>query len=104
MRLLVTLLLALPLIAQTGLVRLHITDGNGAAMIQAEVSVIGKSGKADKIVRANRLGQVSLADLPPGPYKLRIAAEGFATQEFPVDVVKNGETKNLEIKMQPGKK
>ena len=98
------MLLAIPLVAQTGLVRLHITDRSGAAMIQAEVSVIGKNGKAEKIVRANRLGQVALADLAPGAYKLRIQAEGFATQEFPVDVVKNGETKNLEIKMAPGKK
>ena len=96
------LLLTLPLLAQTGLVRLRITTSKGEAMIQAEVSLLDGKGKAEKIVRANRLGQIAFADLTPGAHRLRIEAEGFATREILVDVVKNGETKNLEIVMQPG--
>lgn len=97
------LALALTLIAQTGLVRLRITTAKGEAIPQAEVSVLGKNGKAEKIVHANRLGQVALADLPPGPRTLRIEAEGFAMREISFGVEKNGGTKMLEIVLQAGK-
>lgn len=97
------MLLVLPLLAQTGLVRLRITTSKGEAMIQAEVSVLDGKGKVEKIVRANRLGQVALADLTPGAHRLRVEAEGFTTREILVDAMTGGETKNLEIVMQPGK-
>jgi hypothetical protein len=71
-------------------------------MIQAEVSV-EKAGKVVKVARANRLGQVALADLPAGDYKLKITAEGFAPQELRVKVQTNGPNQMLSIQMSPAK-
>ena len=90
--------------AQTDRVRIRITDGKGATIALAEVSLLDAKGKAEQIQRSNRLGQVSFVNLMERDCKFVIEAEGFAKREITVPVRHNDETKMIDVALIPKKR
>jgi len=66
-----------PLLAQSGRVRIHVTDVTGAAVPQAEATLLGADGEPPRTVKANEVGEIVLTDLPIGGSRLRVQCTGF---------------------------
>lgn len=55
-----------PLMAQTGRVRIRVTDATGASIPGAVASLLGPDNKPMRTARADAMGQIVLTDLPFG--------------------------------------
>lgn len=66
-----------PLIAQTGQVRVRITDPLGAKIFDAPGSFRDKGGNVIREARSDRTGEVLLANLPVGEGRVELAVPGF---------------------------
>ncbi len=71
-----------------------IVDRSGAAVAGARVILAGDDQRPTLEVLSGEDGQFSLANVPPGPFRVTIISEGFETQTSS-GVVRSGETSAL---------
>jgi len=91
-----------PLMAQSGRVRIRVTDATGAAIPQAEASVL--QGEFDYVAssgKANEEGEVILTDLPMGDLRLKVSCPGFANFSKTITVHNSDELK-IDAKLEIG--
>src|SRR4030095_5546664 len=62
-------------------------DQNGSVIVGAEVTVIGNATGNDRMVFTDTSGSYVVAFLPPGTYRIRVAAKGFEPFSDNVQVV-----------------
>lgn len=83
-----------PLMAQSGLVRIRVTDVSGAPITNAaEASVMGADGKPVVTARSNDAGEILLTGLPKGDSRILISSPGFQTQVLIVTIRNSREVK-----------
>jgi hypothetical protein len=59
-----------------------VVDGTGGVVAGARVKLSRRSQSASQDVTSDTDGRFSFGSVPPGPFQLTIAADGFATQNF----------------------
>jgi hypothetical protein len=92
---------ASPLFAQSGRVRLRVTDASGAVIPDAEASLIGKDEKPVRTIKANQDGEILLTDLAIGDARVRVRCTGFDSRVVTV-VARNGDEAKIEVSLQVG--
>lgn len=78
-----------------------VTDATGAIVSNAQVTVTSAATGQAKVVATSSSGQYRVPLLPPGSYKVSIAAAGFETSEFTVTVAA-GTTTSGDAKLTVG--
>src|SRR5438128_10509750 len=63
----------------TGRIAGMVRDPNGAVIVGAQVTVSSKATAEERKVITDNEGNYSASLLSPGPYRVRVAATGFAT-------------------------
>ena len=58
-----------------------ITDASGGAVVGATISLINTESKSERTTASDTQGEYHFPLLPPGTYKLRVTARGFAHHE-----------------------
>ncbi len=88
-----------PLMAQSGSVRIRVTDLTGVAVPGAEVALLGMDDKPIRTASANEAGEIEFGDLPMGDSRLSVKHAGF--KNFPLTVtVQNGDEVLVNAKLQ----
>jgi hypothetical protein len=82
-----------PLMAQTGRVRIRVTDATGAVVTTAEAALLGADAKPIRTARANDAGDIAWMDLPLGDCRFAVVAPGFKTRPLLVTLRNSGEVK-----------
>ena len=73
---------ALPMLAQTfGEITGRVTDGSGAAVASAKVTVVSVATNAVREVATGNSGDYTFTSLLPGTYNLKVVKEGFKSDE-----------------------
>ena len=90
-----------PLFAQSGRVRIRVTDASGAVIPSAEASLIGKDEKPTRTTKANQDGEILLTDLPIGDARVRVSCPGFVSHVVTVSV-RNGDEAQVQIVLLEG--
>ena len=95
----------LPVLAQnpTGSIRGVIKDQQGAVISNATITVTNKSTGTVRTTNAGSDGIYAVENLPAGDYEIKIAAEGFATQNISA-VVQVGSTTPGDASLRVGNK
>lgn len=84
-----------PLMAQSGRIRIRVTDVTGAVVPDSVASLLGEDGKPIRTAYANETGEIEFADLPMGNSRFIVQRPGF--KRLPLTVtVRSGD----EIKVQ----
>lgn len=86
----------------TGQINGTVFDSQGAALPNAQISVIEQSTSLTRATTSNDAGAYSLPFLPPGTYTLTAKARGFATAEQKAISVAVGQIVTLNPTMKPG--
>jgi hypothetical protein len=87
--------------AQTGRVRIRVTDATGAVVPNAEVSLLGADEKATRTARTDAVGEAGLMDLPFGDCRFTVAASGFQTRRLTA-TIRNGDEVQLGARLELG--
>src|SRR4029077_9714220 len=66
----------------TGRIAGTVKDQNGAVIVGAEVTVVSKATGDERKVTTDSEGGYSVPLLPPGTYRVRVAANGFNSKLF----------------------
>ena len=66
----------------TGRIVGAVTDQNGAVLVKAEVSVVSKATGVERNVTTDKEGDYIVTSLPPGIYRVTVAANGFKSNIF----------------------
>jgi Carboxypeptidase regulatory-like domain len=66
-----------PLMAQSGRVRIHVTDSTGAIIPNAAAALPGENGSPLRTAKSNEAGEIIFVDLPIGDLRLTVSAPGF---------------------------
>ena len=90
-----------PLMAQTGRVRIRVTDVNGAVIANAEAALRGADDKPLRSAHADEVGEIVLQDLPMGDCRFVINAPGFDTRNLTVSIGSGNEV-NVETRLVVG--
>lgn len=81
--------------AQSGRIRIRVTDVTGAVVPDSVASLLGEDGKPIRTAYANETGEIEFADLPMGNSRFIVQRPGF--KRLPLTVtVRSGD----EIKVQ----
>ena len=81
----------------TGLV----TDSSGAAVESASISATNNTTGVAYNTKTNGSGVYVLPQLVPGPYKVSLTKEGFATVERPELIVRTGDHLSIDFNLKP---
>jgi Carboxypeptidase regulatory-like domain len=65
-----------------GTVRGTVVDGTGAPVVGARVKLVREGSAMTQEVMSDEEGQFRFADVPPGPFQVTTAAEGFKATQF----------------------
>lgn len=84
-----------PLMAQTGRVRIRVTDPAGAVVPTAQASLLGPDDKPIRTARANEVGEIVFTDLPLGDARFAVVEQGFRTRRLTA-LIRNGEEVRVE--------
>jgi Carboxypeptidase regulatory-like domain len=95
--LIVCLVSAPSVLAQTGSLRGLVTDQNGAAVAEAKVTVNGLSGLL-KTTTSDKSGSYSLTGLPPGDYEVQASAPNLELGE-PLKISLKGGVQSLDLQL-----
>ncbi len=79
-----------------------VTDPSGAAVAGAAVTLASAADGAVRAVVSDRLGEFLFGELPPGTYRLRIAASGFDDLQVADQTVELGRTARIAPSLQIG--
>ena len=90
-----------PLMAQSGRVRVRVTDATGGGVFGAEVSLLASDGNPQRTETADASGEVVLTDLPIGNLALRITSRGFNSRLMTV-TVRGPEELRVDAKLEVG--
>jgi hypothetical protein len=90
-----------PLMAQTGRVRIRVTDRTGSAITTAEASLLGGDGKPVRTADANDAGEIAFTALPLGDSRFAVIAQGFSMRPVTV-TVRNGDELKIEAILDVG--
>ena len=66
----------------TGSIAGAVKDQNGAVIVDAEVTVVSKATGDERGVSTDKEGNYAVPFLPPGIYRVSVAANGFTTKLF----------------------
>ncbi|MGH9364042.1 MAG: TonB-dependent receptor, partial [Thermoanaerobaculia bacterium] len=95
-------LLAPTLLAQseaiTGVIEGTVYDPNGSPMGGAAVTIKNTATNYEQVLTSNREGRFRAFRLPPGPYRLTVAVQGFATLVREGINLSAGQTVSLSLK------
>jgi hypothetical protein len=89
-----------PLMAQSGGVRILVTDTMGAAIPDAVASLSDKNGNIQLNGRSNEAGEIVLTGVPVGTYQIRVTRPGFKTHEFVGIPIVNADELRLDVKLE----
>ncbi len=81
----------------SGDIRGTVTDPSGAVVSKAQVNLTDPDRGLNRNVESNAEGQFVLALLPPGKYKMRVEAPGFAPRSIDGIEVRVGDTVSLNV-------
>jgi hypothetical protein len=87
--------------AQTGRVRIQVTDVTGAVIPGAVALLLGRDDESVRIAQADAVGEVVFTDLPFGDSRFRIAAPGFKKRPLTV-TIRNGDEVKIEAELEIG--
>jgi hypothetical protein len=90
-----------PLMAQTGRVRIRVTDATGAVVTTAEASLVGADDKPTRTAQANGAGEIALMDLPFGDCRFAVVAPGFKKRPLTI-TIRNGDEVKIETALEVG--
>ncbi|HKG20388.1 MAG TPA: carboxypeptidase regulatory-like domain-containing protein [Blastocatellia bacterium] len=85
---------------QAGRVEGSVSDPAGAKVANARVALLDLTGAVIAETKTDAQGRFSFADVAPGPYTLRVEAEGFTLPDRPNIEVKKGATQTLSLKLE----
>jgi hypothetical protein len=88
-----------PLMAQTGRVRIRVTDATGAVVPGAVGSLLGTDDKSKKT--ANEAGEIVFTDLPFGDCRFTVAMPGFKNRSM-TTTIRNGDEVKIEAVLEIG--
>ena len=88
-----------PLWAQTGRVRIRVTDATGAGVPRAEVSLLDADDKPTRTVGANEAGEVIWTDLPLGDAHFVVIVPGFNSLRLAV-TIRNANEQTVEARLE----
>ena len=71
----------------TGRIAGTMRDPNGAVIVGAEVTVVSRATGDQRKASTDSEGNYAVPLLPPGTYRVKVAASGFHTEIFDVEVV-----------------
>src|ERR1700739_4343456 len=101
--LLLCLLCAVPIFAQTADVSGTVTDPSGAVIPKASVRILNESTLVERDIETNNDGVFSAPSIQPGVYRFYVEAPGFSTKvinDVKIDVAANVD---LPIRLKVGK-
>ena len=90
-----------PLLAQSGRVRIRVTDVTGGVIRRAQIALLGSDDKPLRTEQADEMGEFVWTDLPFGESKISVASTGFATRRLVV-TVRNSEEVKVDAQLQVG--
>jgi len=95
---------SLPMVAQqtTGQINGTIVDTQGAAVTNADVSVVEQNTSLTRSTTSTAAGTYSIPFLPPGTYTLMVKAKGFSTVQQKGIPVAVGQVLTMNQTMKPG--
>jgi uncharacterized surface anchored protein len=85
--------------AQSGRVRIRVTDLTGAVIPDAVARLLGEDGKPIRTAYANEAGEIEFADLPMGDSRLVVGRPGFKTLPLTV-TVRNGDEMKVQAQLE----
>jgi len=75
----------------------QVTDGTGAAVSGATVTITGQDTGAKRIVKTDEAGRFNFPQLKPGTYTVRIEAQGFEPQQVDSVFAGLGQRQTLNV-------
>ena len=90
-----------PLMAQTGRVRIRVTEATGAVVTTAEAALLGVDAKPIRTLRANDAGEIAWMDLPLGDCRFALIAPGFKARPLLV-TLRNSDEVKIEATLEVG--
>lgn len=90
-----------PLMAQTGRVRIQVTDATGALVPGAVALLLGRDDESIRVAQADEVGEIVFTDLPFGDSRFTIAAPGFKKRPLTV-TIRNGDEVKIEAELEIG--
>ena len=88
-----------PLMAQSGRVRIRVTDLTGAVIPDAAAALLGEGDKPVRTAYANEAGEIEFADLAMGNSRFIVQRRGF--KNLPLTVtVRNGDEMKVEAQLE----
>jgi len=90
-----------PLMAQSGRVRIRVTDATGAVIPVAQACLLGRDDKPIRTAHANEVGEILFADLPLGDCRITVDAPQFIRQ-IVTTTLQGGDEAKLEVALRVG--
>ena len=87
------------LAAQTGRVRIRVTDRNGAAIVTSRASLLGAFDTPMRTEAANDAGEIVLTDMAPGYSRFEVAAPFFQSLQLAA-AIRNGDEQKIEVTLE----
>jgi Carboxypeptidase regulatory-like domain len=90
-----------PLLAQSGRVRIRVTDVTGAVVPGATVSLLRADDTASRTLKADQRGEAVFTDLPMGDSRISVTMPGFATLHRTVTIA-NSDEQRIDARLEVG--
>ena len=90
------------LIAQTGVLTGKVTDASNAAVANAKVTAVSADGGQTQTATTGTDGVYRFTLMPPGNYRVKLEAAGFAPVDIPSTTVPISGTAVLDLKLEAG--
>jgi hypothetical protein len=90
-----------PLWAQTGSVRIRVTDITGGGVPKAQVSLVDANEKPTRTAEANNIGEVVWTDLPLGDAHFLVSEPGFNSLRLVV-TIRNANEQTVDARLAVG--
>lgn len=87
---------------QNGTITGTVTDTLNSALPLAKVTVANSATGTTRTIMTNSTGLYSLPNLPPGTYKVSVAAQGFADANYTGVILTVGQTLSLDVRLALG--
>lgn len=80
----------------------QVTDANGAAVVNAQVTITAQSTGRTATATTSGDGGYVIPQLPPGAYELRVEANGFKRAVKSELTLETGQTQRVNFQLEPG--